>query len=37
MEEDGRWEKTYQQWVGRHIDRQEQPPDMTLQQALGLG
>ena len=37
MEEDGRWEKTYQQWVGRHIDRQEQPPDMTLQQALALG
>jgi glutamate transport system substrate-binding protein len=37
MEEDGRWEDTYQQWVGRHIDRQEQPPDMTLQEALALG
>jgi glutamate transport system substrate-binding protein len=37
MEQDGRWDETYQQWVGRHIDRQEQPPDMTLQQALALG
>jgi glutamate transport system substrate-binding protein len=37
MEQDGRWEDTYQQWVGRHLDREEQPPDMTLQQALALG
>jgi glutamate transport system substrate-binding protein len=37
MEQDGRWQETYQQWVGRHINREEQPPDMTLQQALGLG
>jgi ABC-type amino acid transport substrate-binding protein len=37
VEEDGRWEETYQKWVGRHIDRQEQPPDMTLQEALELG
>jgi glutamate transport system substrate-binding protein len=37
VEEDGRWEETYQKWVGRHIDREEQPPDMTLQQALELG
>jgi glutamate transport system substrate-binding protein len=37
VEEDGRWEDTYQKWVGRHIGRQEQPPDMTLQEALELG
>src|ERR687895_89435 len=37
IEEDGRWEETYQKWVGRHIGREEQPPDMTLQEALELG
>jgi ABC-type amino acid transport substrate-binding protein len=37
MEEDGRWEETYQKWVGRHLDRQEQPPEMTLQEALQIG
>jgi ABC-type amino acid transport substrate-binding protein len=37
VEADGRWEETYQKWVGRHINRQEQPPDMTLQEALELG
>ena len=37
VEEDGRWEATYQKWVGRHINREEQPPDMTLQEALELG
>jgi ABC-type amino acid transport substrate-binding protein len=37
VEEDGRWEETYQKWVGRHLDKQEQPPTMTLQEALALG
>jgi glutamate transport system substrate-binding protein len=37
VEEDGRWEETYQKWVGRHIGREEQPPDMTLREALELG
>jgi glutamate transport system substrate-binding protein len=37
VEQDGRWEDTYQKWVGRHIDREEQPPEMTLQEALELG
>jgi ABC-type amino acid transport substrate-binding protein len=37
IEEDGRWEETYQKWVGRHLDRQEQPPEMTLQEALQIG
>jgi glutamate transport system substrate-binding protein len=37
VEQDGRWEETYQKWVGRHIGREEQPPEMTLQEALELG
>jgi ABC-type amino acid transport substrate-binding protein len=37
VEQDGRWEETYQKWVGRHLDKQEQPPTMTLQEALALG
>src|ERR671915_2382604 len=37
VEEDGRWEETYQKWVGRHIGREEQPPAMTPQEALELG
>jgi glutamate transport system substrate-binding protein len=37
VEEDGRWEETYQKWVGRHLGREEQPPEMTLQEALELG
>jgi ABC-type amino acid transport substrate-binding protein len=37
VEEDGRWEETYQKWVGRHLNKQEQPPTMTLQQALKIG
>jgi glutamate transport system substrate-binding protein len=36
VEQDGRWEETYQKWVGRHINRQEQPPDMTLEEAIEL-
>jgi ABC-type amino acid transport substrate-binding protein len=37
VEQDGRWEETYQKWVGRHIGREEPPPEMTLQEALELG
>jgi ABC-type amino acid transport substrate-binding protein len=37
LEEDGRWEQTYRKWVGRHLNQQEQPPTMTLQEALQLG
>jgi ABC-type amino acid transport substrate-binding protein len=36
VETDGRWEETYQKWVGRHIDDQQPPPDMTLEEALEL-
>jgi ABC-type amino acid transport substrate-binding protein len=37
VEDDGRWDETYQKWVGRHIGREERPPEMTLQEALELG
>ena len=37
VEEDGRWEETYKKWVGRHVGKEEPPPDMTLQEALDLG
>jgi glutamate transport system substrate-binding protein len=36
-EEDGRWEELYQEWVGQYTDTEEQPPEMTLQEALELG
>jgi glutamate transport system substrate-binding protein len=36
-QEDGRWEEAYQKWVGQYINKDAQPPDMTLQQALELG
>jgi glutamate transport system substrate-binding protein len=34
---DGRWDDTYQRWVGQYINKQAQPPEMTLQEALALG
>jgi glutamate transport system substrate-binding protein len=34
---DGRWEETYQKWVGQYVDQQAQPPEMTLEEALALG
>jgi ABC-type amino acid transport substrate-binding protein len=37
VEQDGRWEETYQKWVGRHVNQQEQPPEMTLKEALQIG
>jgi glutamate transport system substrate-binding protein len=36
-EQDGRWDDIYQEWVGQYVDQQQQPPDMTLQEALELG
>jgi ABC-type amino acid transport substrate-binding protein len=31
---DGRWEKAYQKWVGQYTKEPQQPPTMTLEQAL---
>jgi glutamate transport system substrate-binding protein len=37
VEEDGRWEDTYQEWVGQYLNKKQAPPEMTLQEALALG
>jgi glutamate transport system substrate-binding protein len=37
VEEDGRWEETYQEWVGQYLNKEQAPPEMTLQEALALG
>ena len=34
MKSDGRWERIYQKWVGRFTGQRQQPPTMTLQEAL---
>jgi glutamate transport system substrate-binding protein len=36
-QQDGRWADLYQEWVGQHTGQEEQPPDMTLKEALALG
>ncbi len=37
VEEDGRWEDTYQEWVGQYLNKEQAPPAMDLQEALALG
>jgi ABC-type amino acid transport substrate-binding protein len=34
VKEDGRWERAYQKWVGQYIKEAQQPPTMTLKEAL---
>ncbi len=34
---DGRWEESFQEWVGQYTNQQTPPPDMTLKEALALG
>jgi glutamate transport system substrate-binding protein len=36
VKSDGRWEEIYERWVGRYTRQKEQPPTMTLQEALKL-
>ena len=31
---DGRWQRSYQRWVGRFTNEEQQPPTMTLEEAL---
>jgi glutamate transport system substrate-binding protein len=33
---DGRWAQSYQKWVGQYTKKKEDPPKMTLQEALDL-
>jgi glutamate transport system substrate-binding protein len=35
-EEDGSWETAYQKWVGQYTGEKQEPPTMTLQEALDL-
>jgi glutamate transport system substrate-binding protein len=37
MKSDGRWQKTYDKWVGQYTKEQQKPPTMTLQEALEIG
>ena len=34
---DGRWATAYQKWVGQYTGEKQDPPKMTLQEALDLG
>jgi glutamate transport system substrate-binding protein len=34
--DDGRWESTYQEWIGQYTGESESPPTMTLEEALEL-
>ena len=36
FEQDGRWKDTYQKWVGRYTGEDQEPPTMTLQEAIDL-
>lgn len=33
---DGRWEASYEKWVGQYTGEKQEPPTMTLQEALDL-
>jgi ABC-type amino acid transport substrate-binding protein len=34
--EDGRWKKTYDKWVGQYTKQAQEPPDMTIDEAVKL-
>jgi glutamate transport system substrate-binding protein len=34
VKQDGRWAAAYEKWVGRYTNEQQEPPTMTLKQAL---
>jgi glutamate transport system substrate-binding protein len=36
VKDDGRWEDSYQEWVGQYTDQQQKPPTMTLEEAVEL-
>jgi glutamate transport system substrate-binding protein len=36
FKEDGRWADTYQEWVGQYTGQEQEPPTMTLQEAIEL-
>jgi ABC-type amino acid transport substrate-binding protein len=36
FKDDGRWAATYQRWIGRYTGEKQQPPAMTLREAIDL-
>ena len=32
--QDGRWQKTYDKWVGQYTDQQQEPPTQTVKEAI---
>jgi ABC-type amino acid transport substrate-binding protein len=36
MKDDGRWQEMYDQWVGQYTGVEQEPPTMTLEEALAL-
>src|ERR671915_781782 len=36
MKQDGRWQEIYDKWVGQYVEEQQEPPTMTLQEAVEL-
>jgi len=36
FKDDGRWAKSYEKWVGQYTDEDQDPPTMTLQEAIDL-
>jgi glutamate transport system substrate-binding protein len=36
FKDDGRWAATYQKWIGRYTGEKQEPPTMTLKEAIDL-
>src|SRR5918992_5089755 len=34
MKSDGRWQEIYDKWVGQYVEQQQEPPTMTLEEAV---
>ena len=34
MKSDGRWQEIYDEWVGQYVEEQQEPPTMTLEEAV---
>jgi len=36
MKQDGRWQEIYDKWVGQYVEKKQDPPTMSLQEAIEL-
>jgi ABC-type amino acid transport substrate-binding protein len=36
LKQDGRWKQLYERWVGRYTNQAQEPPDMTVDEAVKL-